>query len=238
MRSFGVEPVGESCEKKSLRTMSRLCAAAAFSSDARRSQRAEAVVAARLVDQAHGRADRRVRATLEEGRLRAPAQADAAAAGTSEHATVAATMHRVRCRAMEVGWEDLRGRRPHPLGPRILPDSGIARNAAWRLVGRPGISDRVGRIEAMIFTTKAEYGVRLLVELGRQGSGQPGLAQGDRRGRGPAARLPRAHRRPAEEGRPRREHPRRARRLPPVAPRASRSRWTRSCSRSRAPSRR
>ena len=25
----------------------------------------------------------------------------------------------------------------------------------------------------MIFTTKAEYGVRLLVELGRQGSGQP-----------------------------------------------------------------
>ena len=31
------------------------------------------------------------------------------------------------------------------------------------------ISDRVGRIEGMIFTTKAEYGVRLLVELGRHG---------------------------------------------------------------------
>ena len=38
-----------------------------------------------------------------EGRLRAPAQADAAAAGTSEHATEAATMHRVRCRAMGGG---------------------------------------------------------------------------------------------------------------------------------------
>src|SRR5512133_1677224 len=37
----------------------------------------------------------------------------------------------------------------------------------------PGISYRVGRIEPMIFTTKAEYGVRLLVELGRQASGQP-----------------------------------------------------------------
>ena len=38
----------------------------------------------------------------------------------------------------------------------------------------------------MIFTTKAEYGVRLLVELGRQGSGQPvslkaiSEAEGDR----------------------------------------------------------
>jgi hypothetical protein len=41
-----------------------------------------------------------------DGRLRAPAQADAAAAGTSEHATEAATMHRVRCRAMKGGLGD------------------------------------------------------------------------------------------------------------------------------------
>ena len=53
----------------------------------------------------------------------------------------------------------------------------------------------------MIFTTKAEYGVRLLVELGRQADERAGLAEGDRRGRGPAARVPRADRRAAEEGR-------------------------------------
>jgi Rrf2 family protein len=37
----------------------------------------------------------------------------------------------------------------------------------------PGISDRIGRIEVVIFTTKAEYGVRLMVELGRQGAETP-----------------------------------------------------------------
>ena len=41
------------------------------------------------------------------------------------------------------------------------------------LAGPPEISYLIGRIEIMIFTTKAEYGVRLLVELGRQASGQP-----------------------------------------------------------------
>ena len=51
----------------------------------------------------------------------------------------------------------------------------------------------------MIFTTKAEYGVRLLVELGRQGSGPAGVPEGDRRGREPAARLPRADRGAAQE---------------------------------------
>jgi Rrf2 family protein len=35
------------------------------------------------------------------------------------------------------------------------------------------ISYLVGRIEDMIFTTKAEYGVRLLIELGRHGRDQP-----------------------------------------------------------------
>jgi Rrf2 family transcriptional regulator, cysteine metabolism repressor len=34
-------------------------------------------------------------------------------------------------------------------------------------------SDRVGRITAVIFTTKAEYGVRLLIQLGLQGGGAP-----------------------------------------------------------------
>ena len=77
-----------------------------------------------------------------EGRLREPVQADAAAAGTSAHATVAATMHRVRCRAM--GWGDWTFADDALIrsDPRILPDS--------REEGHPdapGISDRVGRIE-------------------------------------------------------------------------------------------
>jgi Rrf2 family transcriptional regulator, cysteine metabolism repressor len=34
-------------------------------------------------------------------------------------------------------------------------------------------TDSVGRITAVIFTTKAEYGVRLLIQLGVQGGGAP-----------------------------------------------------------------
>ena len=90
----------------------------------------------------------------------------------------------------------------------------------------------------MIFTTKAEYGVRLMVELGRQAGDAPGLAEG----RSPR---PRACRSPTSSTssrccrrRPRREHPRRPRRLPPGAARRARSRWTRWSRRSRARSRR
>src|SRR5689334_24628582 len=39
--------------------------------------------------------------------------------------------------------------------------------------GAHGFSDLTGRINCMIFTTKAEYGVRLLVELGRQAGDSP-----------------------------------------------------------------
>ena len=90
----------------------------------------------------------------------------------------------------------------------------------------------------MIFTTKAEYGVRLLVELGRQGSGQPVSLKAIAEAEGlPLAYLERIvallkkaalveSTRGAHGGY-------RARARPP-----SRSRWTRSCSRSRAPSRR
>ena len=103
MRSFGVEPVGESCAKKSWRTMSRLCAPAAFASaPVGRSAPSPWSPRASLIRHTVARTARS--SDAEEGRLREPAQADAAAAGTSEHATEAATMHRVRCRAM--GWGD------------------------------------------------------------------------------------------------------------------------------------
>ena len=69
----------------------------------------------------------------------------------------------------------------------------------------------------MIFTTKAEYGVRLLVELGRQASGQPVSLKAISEAEGLPLAVSRAHRGPAQEGRPRREHARRARRLSPVA---------------------
>ncbi len=94
------------------------------------------------------------------------------AAGTSEHATVAATMHRVRCRAMGGGDWTFADDALIRLDPRILPDLRTL-ETPLTLGAPPGISYRIGRIEVMIFTTKAEYGVRLLVELGRQGSGQP-----------------------------------------------------------------
>ena len=71
----------------------------------------------------------------------------------------------------------------------------------------------VGFTPAMIFTTKAEYGVRLLVQLGLQGGRPARLAQGDRRGRVAPARLPRADRGAAQEGRHRRGDARGPRRL-------------------------
>ena len=90
----------------------------------------------------------------------------------------------------------------------------------------------------MIFTTKAEYGVRLLVELGRQGGGPPVSLKAIAEAEGlPLAYLERivALLKKAEPGR---EHPRRPRRLPRWPARPRRSRWTRSSSRSRAASRR
>ena len=47
----------------------------------------------------------------------------------------------------------------------------------------PRTSDRVGRIGTVIFTTKAEYGVRLLIQLGLRG-GDAGLTEGGGRCRG------------------------------------------------------
>jgi len=45
---------------------------------------------------------------------------------------------------------------------------------SWGCVlGLGGYSDLAGRVSAVFFTTKAEYGVRLLIELGRQPQGQP-----------------------------------------------------------------
>ena len=57
---WGSSPSASRARRSSWRTMSRLCAAAARSSEPVASQRAEPVVAARLVDQAHGRADRSI----------------------------------------------------------------------------------------------------------------------------------------------------------------------------------
>ena len=101
---------------------------AALRERARGSQRSEPVLAARLVDEAHGRADGAFE-RRGEGRLREPAQADAAAAGTSEHATVAATMHRVRCRAMGGGGLTVADDALIRSDPRILPDLRTAGNA-------------------------------------------------------------------------------------------------------------
>ena len=96
----------------------------------------------------------------------------------------------------------------------ILPDSGAdARHSSAR--GSPTALVGLGH------DLHDEGGVRSAParRAGPPGLRAAGLAQGDLRGRGPAARLPRAHRGPAQEGRPRREHARRARRLPPVASR-------------------
>ena len=57
----------------------------------------------------------------------------------------------------------------------------------------------------MIFTTKAEYGVRLLIELGRQQAADPAhpvALKSIAEGRGSAARVPGADRRPPEEAGP------------------------------------
>ena len=89
----------------------------------------------------------------------------------------------------------------------------------------------------MIFSTKAEYGVRLMIQLGRQGGGAAGVAEGGRRGREPAALLPRAPRRAAAKAglveATRGAHGGYRWRGPP-----RRSRWSRSSRRSRARSRR
>ena len=92
----------------------------------------------------------------------------------------------------------------------------------------------------MIFTTKAEYGVRLLVELGRQPRpAQPVSLKAIADAEGlPLAYLERIVAL-LQEGRPRREPP--AARTAATAWRATRDddhAWTRSSSPSRAPSRR
>ena len=71
----------------------------------------------------------------------------------------------------------------------------------------------------MLFSTRAEYGVRLMVELGRQDGEAPGRAERGRRVRAPAPLLPRAPGRQAAQGRSGREPARRPRRLPPGPPR-------------------
>ena len=90
----------------------------------------------------------------------------------------------------------------------------------------------------MMFSTKAEYGVRVMVELARR-AGEARrrdrrAAGRDRRARRPAARLPGAPRRAPAQGRPDRQPPRLARRLHARARRRSRSRWPRSSRRWRA----
>ena len=85
----------------------------------------------------------------------------------------------------------------------------------------------------MMFSTRSEYGVRVMIQLARRRGAGPGAAGRHRRGRGAAAGLPRAAGVAAAQGGPR------------VAPRAARtaamscratrprSRWPRSCRRSR-----
>ena len=87
----------------------------------------------------------------------------------------------------------------------------------------------------MLFSTRAEYGVRLMVELGRQEDGAPVALSAVAESETPAPLLPRAPGREAPQGRPGRAPARRPRRLPARRgpPRRSRcSRWSR---RSRAP---
>ena len=90
----------------------------------------------------------------------------------------------------------------------------------------------------MIFTTKAEYGVRLLIQLGSRAATQPvslkAVAEAENL---PLAYLERIAALLKKAGLVER-HPRRARRLPCSRGPPRRSRWTRSCSRSRARSRR
>src|SRR5690349_9493442 len=120
MRSLGVEPVGESCAKKPLRTMSRLCAPAALAS-APVGLSAPRPFSLRASLMRHTVARTARWSDAGEGRLREPVQADAAAAGASAHATVAATMHRVRCRAM-VGGRTFADDALIRSDPGILPD--------------------------------------------------------------------------------------------------------------------
>ena len=74
-------------------------------------------------------------------------------------------------------------------------------------------------IRAMMFSTKAEYGVRVMVALAQRaaqspdGRGAGGAARGDRRARRAAAGLPRASGGAAAQGRARRQPARLARRL-------------------------
>ena len=90
-------------------------------------------------------------------------------------------------------------------------------------------------LSTMIFTTKAEYGVRLLVELGRQAEhARPVSLKAIAEARGASPGLPRAHRRAAAQGRARRVA--RAVRTAATACRARprTSAWTRRSSPSRA----
>src|SRR4051812_50211057 len=119
MRCFGVEPVGESCAKKPLRTMSRLCAPAAFASvPVGLSAPSPFWLRASLIRHTVARTARS--SDAGEGRLREPVQADAAAAGTSAHATVGATMHRGGGRGMGGGGGASRAAAPFAPDPGTL----------------------------------------------------------------------------------------------------------------------
>src|SRR4051812_50120284 len=102
MRCFGVEPVGESCAKKPLRTMSRLCAPAAFASvPVGLSAPSPFWLRASLIRHTVARTARS--SDAGEGRLREPGQADAAAAGKSADAPVGAAERKGRGRGLGEG---------------------------------------------------------------------------------------------------------------------------------------
>ena len=90
----------------------------------------------------------------------------------------------------------------------------------------------------MMFSTKAEYGVRVMVELARRAGDEPVPLAEIAAARGPPARLPRAPRGAPAQGRAGRQPPRLARRLPARPRPPARSRWPRSSRRWRARSRR
>ena len=80
------------------------------------------------------------------------------------------------------------------------------------------LTDHSARISvAMLFSTRAEYGVRLMVELGRQAGERPSRSRAVAESRAAAPLLPRAPGREAAQGRAGREPARRPRRLPPRA---------------------
>ena len=97
-----------------------------------------------------------------------------------------------------------------------LRDSGIVRRRPTRT--RPLTTRATFHGSgAVAFSTKGEYGVRLMVQLGPPLRDRAREPRGDRDRRGPAARLPRAARHEPPGRQPRRLDPRRPRRLRALA---------------------